>query len=91
MADTDFSLLIGKRLAAKDKGKDKPDMSEDDEMPSDSGDESSNMEDSAVSDLMSAISSKDVQAAKNALKDFLDLQASQEEPQEEEAPPPGMM
>ena len=71
----DFALLIGKRLAKIEKGMD--DMSppeEGGEMEPD-GDEAQadEMEHSAMESLIDAIHSKDAMAAKEALKDFLEI------------------
>lgn len=91
-----FALLIGKKLDEKEKGKKKdgplmemPDSSEDGSMD-DTKDESSQMEDSAVADLLQAIETKSVPAAKQALKDFIELCYEKEEkesPEEESAEP----
>lgn len=67
-----FALLIGKKLDDKDKGS-KPPMSEMPPDMTDAPEESGNMEDSAVADLLAALKEDNVPKAKAALKDFIDI------------------
>lgn len=81
-----FALLISKKLDQKDK---KSPMSSDSDSPIDPGEEEmessdeempegdgERMQDSAVADLLHAIRSSNIPAAKQALKDFIDLNSS---------------
>ena len=76
MADKpNFALLIGKPKGAE---ADKPTAPGTDETATDLGVKDDGMdqggaEDSAVKDLMTALSSKDVASAKQALQDFLEI------------------
>jgi hypothetical protein len=80
-----FALLIGKRLADKEKGSKEP--TQDDEESSDGEGEQESMENSAVADLMAALQSKNVPAAKAALKDFIQMCSGESDEPEEEPNP----
>lgn len=86
MADKpNFALMIGKKLDAKD-GTEPPDtLPGDDSAPppiAGEKDEAGSMQDSAVADLMAAFKSSNIPAAKQALKDLIQL-LDTEEPNEE--------
>jgi hypothetical protein len=92
MEKPNFALLIGKRLSDKDKGK--PPDNEDHEQDlfpgRDAGkdDQKEEMENSAVSDIMAALATKNRGLFKSALKDFIQMSSSDDEDEQEPEPEP---
>jgi len=87
-----FALLIGKpkkedNHKSEKKLTEEVDHESDLEKEPEEGGEHESMENSAVADFMAALASKNVPAAKQALKDFMELcEAGESEPEEEPSP-----